>query len=352
MRQLALLSLILLATRLPACAARQLTVAQFEQELLANHGKSDAKLAHQLADLELTERASAARLARWESDFPGPRTREMLTLLTDASSFLDLPAGDIADQSHPDQQFERDMLLRSKDYAVKTIPLLPNFMATRSTTHFEDTPLRHLFDEDTVYRPLHATGRSSLPVTYRDGHEVEELQAVETRKRDTNIGLTTSGEFGPILSVVLGDAFGSHMAWAHWEQGANGRIAVYRYIVPQPQSHYLVEFPHGPYLVRIYPSYRGEITIDPATGTVLRLTAISDVVPPYQNIYVAILVEYAPVVIGDRTYICPVKGVALSKMPLFESNTVTAAPLKTRLNDVAFTQYHRFRANAHIIPSN
>jgi hypothetical protein len=39
-------------------------------------------------------------------------------------------------------------------------------------------------------------------------------------------------------------------------------------------------------------------------------------------------------------------------MPLFESDPATPAPLKTRLNDVAFTQYHRFRAVARIIPSN
>ena len=65
MRQLTVLSLLLLATLPPAFAARQLTVAQFEQLLFADHGESDAKLADQFAGVELTERASAARLARW-----------------------------------------------------------------------------------------------------------------------------------------------------------------------------------------------------------------------------------------------------------------------------------------------
>jgi hypothetical protein len=352
MRQLALLSLFLLATLPPAFAARQLTVAQFEQLLSEEQDKSDAKIAHQLADLKLTERVSAARLARWKSDFPGSRTREALTLLADASSFLDLPAADLPDPVPPDQQAQNDMLVRTINYAVRTIPVLPDFMATRSTTHFEDTPLRQLFDEDTVYRPLHATGRSSVPVIYRDGHEVEDIPATKARKHDTDIGLTTSGEFGPILSVVLGDAFRNQMAWSHWEQGSAGQTAVFRYQVPLEHSHYLVKFPRGPDVVRVYPAYRGEITIDPATGNVLRLTAISDLAPPSQNIYVAILVEYAPVVIGDRTYICPVKGVALSKMPLFEGDPATPSPLKIRLNDVVFTRYHRFRADARIISSN
>lgn len=351
MRSFALLSLLFLPILPHAFALKQVTIAQLEQLLSQNHGKSDAKVAHQLADLELTQRASTARLARWESGFPGPRTREALTLLADASSFLDLPRAEIPDEPPPDQQTEHDMLLRTIDYAVKTIPVLPNFMATRSTTHFEDTPLRQLFDEDTVYRPLHATGTSSVPVTYRDGHEVAEAPAADARKHDADIGLTTSGEFGPVLSVVLGDAFRSHMEWSHWEQGTNGRIAVYRYYVPQPQSHYLVEFHPGADLVRLYPAYRGEIAIDPATGNVLRITAIADLAPPWQHIVAAILVESAPVAIGDRTYICPVKGVALSKMPLFEGEPGTPAPLKTRLNDVAFTHYHRFRADVRILPS-
>jgi hypothetical protein len=351
MRSFALLSLLFLAILPHAFAANQITIAQLEQLLHENKDKSDAKVAHQLADLELNQRASTARLTRWESTFPGPRTREALTLLADASSFLDLPPDDISNQPPPDPQSDHDILLRTIDYAVKTIPVLPNFMATRSTIHFEDTPLRQHFDEDTVYQPLHATGTTSVPVTYRDGHEVAEAPAADARKHDADIGLTTSGEFGPVLSVVLGDAFRSHMEWSHWEQGASGRIAVYRYYVPQPQSHYLVEFHPGADLVRLYPAYRGEIAIDPATGNVLRITAIADLAPPWQHILAAILVEFAPVAIGDRTYICPVKGVALSKMPLFETDSPTTAPLKTRLNDVAFTQYHRFRADVRIVPA-
>jgi hypothetical protein len=364
MRQLALLSLFLLATLPPAFAARRLTVAQLEQELLADHGKSDAKLAGEFAGVELTERASASRLARWESDFPGPRTREALIELADTSSFLDLPPADIPPTAPPDREAERQMLSRTIDYASKTIRALPNFMATRETIHFEDTPSHPVSDQfqvgrlnsvgagdQTDYRPLHVAGKSAVAVAYRDGHEVVDATTAKARSREPDVGLTTFGEFGPILSVVLADAVRSHMEWGYWEQRANGLIAVFRYQVAQQQSHYLVSFQGGPDNGQTYPAYHGEIAIDPTAGSVLRLTVISDLAPPFQMIDTAIMVGYAPVVIGDKTYICPVRGVALSKMPV-SGSTQTPPPLQTRLNDVAFTEYHLFRADARIIPSN
>jgi hypothetical protein len=326
MRQLAVLSLFLLATLPPAFAARQLTVAQFEQLLLADNGDSDAKLAGQLVDVELTERASASRLARWESDFPGPRTREALIELADASSFLDLPPADIPTTTPPDREAERQMLSRTIDYASKTIRALPNFMATRETIHFEDTPSHQVGDhlgmgaystrmagDQIDYQPLHVTGKSAVAVAYRDGQEVVDAATAKARSREPALGLTTFGEFGPILSVVLADAVRSHMEWGYWEQGANAPTAVFRYQVAQPQSHYLVSFQGGADNGQTYPAYHGEIAIDPAIGSVLRLTVISDLAPPFQTIDTAILVGYAPVVIGDKTYICPVRGVALSK---------------------------------------
>lgn len=373
MRALPLLTLFFLASLTPAFALRQVTVAEFEQILAAAHDKSDAKVAGQLAEFQLTERVSSIRLARWESDYPGPRTREALTQLADASSFLDLPAAEIPASPPPDREAQRQMLSRTIDYAAKTIHNLPNFIATRQTIHYEDSPAeQHIvasgaspgsnyhtmrtenFSTDiTKYEPLHVTGKSSIAVAYRDGQEVPDVPGEKKQKHEPEgIGLTTSGEFGPILSVVLNDAFRSHMEWGYWEHGPTGLIAVFRYLVPQTQSHYLVEFSHGPDLVRTDPTYRGEIALDPATGSILRLTVVSSLAPPFETINVAIRVDYAPVVIGNRTYICPAKGVALSKMPAAGSSQPTPPPLQTRLNDVAFTNYHLFRADARIVPAD
>ena len=360
MRPLALLSLIVLGITTPAFAAMPVTIAQLDQLLTADHGKSDSKIARELANLRLTERATSARLSHWQADNPGPRTREALIALADASSFLSLPPAEIPNDAPPDRDEQRRMLLLTIDYIGKTIANLPNLMATRATTHFEDTPLQPLVQPDwksthgvigqyTDYEPLHITGKSAIAVTYRDGHEVEQVTSAGVHAHPPPIGLTTSGEFGPILAVVLPDAIRNQMTWSHWEQGASSLAAVFSYRVPHEQSHYLVEFRPGPEMVHIYPEYHGEITIDPATGSVLRITAVSKLAPPWQAVSAAILVEYGPVLLGDRTYLCPLRGVALSEMPVTASTRGPLSNLKTRLNDVAFVRYHLFHADAHII---
>jgi hypothetical protein len=66
----------------------------------------------------------------------------------------------------------------------------------------------------------------------------------------------------------------------------------------------------------------------------------------------AILVEYAPVTIGEQSYICPVRGVAFSKVPVAHGAAAadaSAVNVQTELNDVAFTQYHLFRSQARIV---
>jgi hypothetical protein len=191
-----------------------------------------------------------------------------------------------------------------------------------------------------------------MVVTYRDGREVEDAQPGKDKKPEARgLGLTTFGEFGPILSVVIGDAKHGKVYWSHWEQGASGPLAVFSYRVPQESSHFTVK--GGGNMAR-FPSYHGEIAVDPATGTILRITLESDWKPPFQLSESGILVEYGPVEIGNETYTCPVKGVALSKLPdpgaqgTNASGSMFAA--QTFVNDITFTEYHVFRAETRILP--
>jgi hypothetical protein len=111
--------------------------------------------------------------------------------------------------------------------------------------------------------------------------------------------------------------------------------------------------PNGRELVQFLSAYHGEIVVDSANGTIMRLSVTPDFKVPYEQVRAAILVEYAPVAIGDRTYVCPVKGVALSKMPAFQEQTnseISKVPLlRAELNEVAFTHYHVFHTQMRIL---
>jgi VWFA-related protein len=371
MRKLALL-LLLAEIALPAFAAKGTTVEQLEQVLAAAHGKPDAKVAEQLSGLELTERLSMAKLSRWEAGLPGPQSRRSLVLLADVSAFLDPPGAEIPATAAPDFAAQRRIMALTVDYASKTIHQLPNFFATRDTVRFEDTPQGFRADTSVIpYQPLHPVGRSTDTVLYRDGNEVVDSRAAKDKKPEAQ-GLTTTGVFGPILGTVLVDAAQGKLAWSHWEQGAAGPQAVFRFAVPREKSHYEVEFccvpgDHGNYRVfQQFSGYHGEMAVDPVNGAILRLTLEADLKPADKMVRSDILVEYGLVEIGGKTYICPVKSVSISDAPALPSNAFEiqryrggtllehdnqTAPeyMRILLNDVVFEQYHLFRADAQMV---
>ena len=217
--------------------------------------------------------------------------------------------------------------------------------AAGSTIQSLGTP--SLSIESVNYLPLHFTEKSSAIVTYRDGREVPASHGTAHRY----LGLTTEGEFGPILTVVLGDAMHSSIVWGYWQQNGDTRLAVFRYQVPAEKSHYLVEYRESG-LVRSYPAYHGEIAVDPATGSIFRISVVSEPVMPFEPVASGILVEYSSVILGDRAYIVPLHGVALSKVPVLpgpETPPTAVTPMQIRLNDVAFTRYRLFRAETRIL---
>ena len=105
---------------------------------LALDGKPDGKAASDLDDVQLTERVGAARLARWEAEFPGAHTHEELMKLADLSAFLDPPGSEAVPDPRPDVKTQLSILSMAVHYVADTMPRLPDFYATRMTTHFEN----------------------------------------------------------------------------------------------------------------------------------------------------------------------------------------------------------------------
>jgi hypothetical protein len=66
-------------------------------------------------------------------------------------------------------------------------------------------------------------------------------------------------------------------------------------------------------------------------------------------------VEYGPVDIGGKTYICPVKSVSFSQghsemlVRTVVGLATRAGPVITRLNDLTFGDYHVFRTEMRVL---
>jgi hypothetical protein len=365
MRRIAIF--LLLASRALSClAVKPVTAEQLVQMLATTHNESDAQVAAQLSDLTLIERLSPAAHSRCEADLPGPHARQAFMVLTDMSTFLELPAAEIPSLAQPDPAAQRKMIALAVDYASKTIHQLPNFYATRVTTTFQDSPSlddakkgnpRTIPNLMLVSKTLHLVGRYSAAVLYRKGREEIHAEAAQSRAQ----GLTTSGEFGPILSTSLLDAAQAHLVWSHWEQGAAGPEAVFRFAVPAEKWHYEVAYcciikANGDRVYyRQFSAYNGEIAIDPSNGTIFRLSLKATGLKSTDPIVKAnIVVEYGPVELGGRTYICPLRGIALSLaseiQPLLGGREDDFPPLQTSLNNVVFEQYHLYSASSHVLP--
>jgi hypothetical protein len=375
-------ALILAALSALSAGAGHISVADFEQVLSLIRHDGDAAVAEQIAGFELTERADTARLTRWETSAPGDRSRESLVALADASAFESLPVTDLPTDLPPDASAQQQILSRMMDYVHATRSKLPDFFALRSTTHFEKATLEQMADEEQIlqlntlsktrikFRDLGPAasppfanvrllyvGTWSEIVTYRSGFEVADIPSGHARQiRHPPFGLTTTGEFGPILAVVAGDARKGKIVWDHWEPSPSRALGVFRYSVSKQNSQFAVE-PLAMFgavqLGPDFPAYHGEIAVDPPTGTIFRISVIGDPGPSDPVSEIGIVVEYGPIIIGGKSYICPVRGVALSRPAEFPTRAQaqsTPSPPPEFLNDVTFTQYQIARGDVRILP--
>jgi hypothetical protein len=345
--------------------ARRVSVAQLEQRLEAAHGSKDNEVAQELSGVELTERMSSTRLSSWKGRLPGERSRAALVAVADRSAFLALPPADIPAAAPPDPAVRQQMLSRMVEYWTKTMLQLPDFSATRTTILFDEPPPKEdTWKIVTSDQSLHAIETSNTAVLYRDGKEVLDAGSRNGKKKSPREnGLDTQGTFGPILAVIFHGFSGAHseFVWSHWEQGADGLQAVFRYVVPQAASHFEVNFccladPDGTISLNKIAAYHGEVAIDPASGAILRVTVDAHLEPRLPMLSSAIMVEYGPVVIGEKTYICPIRSVSISRWRGVTILTEWAQTFgvygrfKTMLNDMTFSKYHIFRAQSRVLP--
>ena len=346
--------------------AEHVTVEQLEQMLEKGQAGGDQETAKALSGLELTERMSSVSLAALKVRAAVEKSRQQLMALADRSAVLSSPAADIAASAPPDAAAQRAMLSRTVEYLNDTIARLPDFFAERTTVQYDEPTRKEGQTWKTAVgdRSLHVAETTKATVLFRNGKEVVDAGGKKGRKQKEQArNLDTMGTFGPILAGVIGGAAANpnDLTWSHWEKGANGPEAVFRYMVPPNVALFEVGFcclandlAMVPFDKR--PGVHGEIAIDPASGAVLRLTADADLEARSPLEQSGIMVEYGPVAMGGKTYICPVRSVSLSRQ-----RTVTVihrwgedfkvyGPFETILNDMEFDKYHLFRSESHILP--
>lgn len=369
----------------PGNAADKMTVAQLEQ-MVAQHAMqstsekpkkqtshapdeiaidlSDGDLLHQLDQddelipqiqgAELTDRLSTLTLYRLIGKYSlGPHVQQELEQLADRSALLPLPADEQLRLPSPDVAAQVKMLAASRSYVLRELSHLPNFVATETTTRFDNSPTTlKYFQALTDRAGFHRVGTVERKITFRDGREVVDTAngAPQANRKDS--GLESRGEFGTEAAEVLMDLEKGTTVFDHWEQSMGGPSAVYRYSVPRESSHYEVAdecLEHVSF--HETPPYHGELAVDPRSGAILRMTLEADSAPGDPISHVASVVEYGPVVLGNRRSICPLRSLAFM---VEETNGCAHGKQKLQkpvamINQTIFSNYHRFGSSVTMI---
>lgn len=359
-------SAILLVLIVNACFARaathdepvRVTVQQLQQFLEDQQAEhvSDSDLAQKLAGAELSEQLTEFKLNRLKSELKlGEETTTELNLLADLSAFLEPPAADSPAKEPPDAAAQKEIIRAAQNFAVVTLKRLPDFLATRTTHSFEDRPIA--VGGRPAQSGMHPVGAQVQEVAYRNGMELSrELSAAQSTgdaRKAPLPGMSSAGEYGPALTIVLDDSAHGTIAWSHWEQTSAGMTAVFRYEVPKQDSHYQVDYCcakdvdtrelesyHGK------PAYSGSISIDPVTGDVLRLTIEAEIDEFDPALKLGFLVSYGEVEVEGKKLICPMRSAVTLRSTWVEQKRVRR---EIRVNDVAFTAYRRFGSTARIV---
>ncbi|HUB28102.1 MAG TPA: VWA domain-containing protein [Terracidiphilus sp.] len=367
-----LIPAVLLCLALPSWAAKRLTVAQLEHILTADTAahKPAAEIARKIGAIELSERLTEQSLARLSQPFPsGSQPAVALLLLADRSAFLDPPPAELPSNPAPEPAAQQHLLEAAQRFAVETLPRLPNLLATRTTFSFDDSPQEVIKGSYAQRLGLHLIGTAKAEISISDERETP----VSASSQHAQGGLMTWGEFGSALLIILSDSAHGTITWSHWEQTSAGLMAVFHYRVPKAASHYEIDTPleqtelstgssrwmrtdvtssmtasTSNRMLHTKPAYQGSLWIDPTTGAIFRVSLIADLNgnPSFER--GAVLVDYGPVEIADKTFICPVRSLALSSAPATVDTTFAGAATQW-LNENEFTNYHLFASTSRIV---
>ena len=353
--------LVVLMLASPAWAAKKITVQQLKDMLVSSQQgrKTDAEVATELKQVELTEELTRSAMNSLVSYVSGPLSTEQIYVLEARSAVLPPPAVDLPATPAPDAAAQKAILDKAVDYTTKTYAQLPHLTATKTTIRFQDNveaiaTISGMHSGSSDVDPnlvqanhfIHYINSTEVPVDTQNGAE-----KVSTAKDKTPWGqngyIALQGQ-GPVLSSVLQDAqTAGTISWLRWETINKKAAAVFAFSVDKKKSHYAVSYCCFPTseqtgLLSYKPGaqgsgdftakgnlqthttydqhfnatvpYHGEIFVDPDSGIVVRLNlqaefkAADDVQQEDQRI------DYGPVKVGATALVLPTKAVIDTKV--------------------------------------
>ena len=356
------LALCLAASPAWSASNKKISVQELKDLLTSLHSanKSDDEVALQLKQVELTEELIPATMNSLVDLLPGKFSTEQIYILEARSSMLAPPAADLPTAPAPDPAAQQAMLAKASDYVSKSYTQLPQLTATRMTARFQDgveaihnTGMKQQMagNDDPIWAQtsLYTRLMNTRTDTIESANGVEKISNTKDKTAWGQNGVVASVVPPPTLASVLQEALSNgNPKWLRWESINGNQIAVYTFAVEKKKTHYAVNYCCFPDTdtagvmnysksagqtagggssakgnlqtssewknFKATVGYHGELFLDPASGTVVRTITEAEFKPSDFIHYEDIRTDYAPMPIGGKNLVVPVRTFIVSEV--------------------------------------
>lgn len=224
-----------------------------------------------------------------------------------------------------------DLLQRANEAADNFLTGLPNYICTQVTTRYQS---------ETKTPNWQALDNISAELVYENGKESYrnlQINGKSTKKSPEETGAWSYGEFGTILADLFSPATAADFHFVRDTTVNRLKSSNYDFNVDRPHSHWKIAV-LGQFLL---PAYQGSVTIEKATGHVLRIEMQAKEIPkqfPEDVVETTVDYDYVSLGTGDK-YLLPVHAELLS---------CERGSYRCQRNTIDFRNYHKFTGESTI----
>jgi len=298
-----------------ANAQRAMTVAQVEafvkSQMKLGAEKDHATADYLLKNIKLTEKLDERTVEDLQGQGVGKETIRALHKLAMDSAALPAPPPVVVvtpppPPKPPSAAEQKEALGAIKEYALSYSASLPNYVCVQSTQRKIEPSNKYRSEKNYRGGGTGDTIQETLTFfDHKETYKVDLYNGVAVKKGHDELGgVTSSGEFGSMLSNIFEENSGAEFAWDHWATlRDHHRMYVFSYTMPKEHGYSMADREaHKEYTS----AYHGLVYADHDTKAILRVTLDTEGIPADFPIHeVHIKLDYDKVKISDQDFLLP-----------------------------------------------